>query len=108
MRLQYLLGKGISSISSVIQEVLDVDDLICGRSIYCFRSCFVVLEGFSMPKVAVKEATKLQSELQLLEKQSALSDKHAEYVNEAVQLFEENSLPDMFQVRDAEDRSRVA
>ncbi|KAK9105430.1 hypothetical protein Scep_022274 [Stephania cephalantha] len=46
---------------------------------------------------AVKKATKLQSELQLLKKQSVLSDKRAEYVNEAVQLFEENSLPDMFQ-----------
>ncbi|KAK9105435.1 hypothetical protein Scep_022279 [Stephania cephalantha] len=96
----------MSSISSVIQEVLDRRLDMWEK--YCFHSCLVVLEGFSMPKVAVKEATKLQSELQLLEKQSALSDKHAEYVNEAVQLFEENSLPDMFQVRDAEDRSRVA
>ncbi|KAK9092656.1 hypothetical protein Syun_027567 [Stephania yunnanensis] len=95
---------------------------------YCLHRCFVVPEGFSLPKAdksdgtlmdvdvlldadldvqldslreklfwADKEATKLQRELQLLEKQSVLSDKRAEYVNEAVQLFEENSLPDMFQ-----------
>ncbi|KAK9105462.1 hypothetical protein Scep_022306 [Stephania cephalantha] len=64
--------------------------------VMCRFGCSVrFLEGETF--WAVKEATKLQSELQLLEKQSALSDKHAEYVNEAVQLFEENSLPDMFQ-----------
>ncbi|KAK9114613.1 hypothetical protein Syun_021410 [Stephania yunnanensis] len=110
----------------MIQEVLDRQLDMSEK--YCFQSRFVILEGFSMPKVdksdgtlmdvdvlldaeldvqlnslrmklslAVKKATKLQSELQLLKKQSVLSNKRAEYVNDMIQLFEENSLLDMFQ-----------
>ncbi|KAK9105448.1 hypothetical protein Scep_022292 [Stephania cephalantha] len=43
------------------------------------------------------EGTKLQRELQMLEKQSILSNMCAESVNEAVHLLQENFPPDMFQ-----------
>ncbi|KAK9105431.1 hypothetical protein Scep_022275 [Stephania cephalantha] len=46
---------------------------------------------------ADKEGTELQRELQMLKKQSVLSNMFAEYVNEAVQLLQENFPPDMFQ-----------
>ncbi|KAK9091063.1 hypothetical protein Sjap_024240 [Stephania japonica] len=119
------LNKGISSISSMIQEVLDRRLDMWEK--YCVHSCFVVPEGFSLSKadksdgtsmdvdvlldkdldvqldslreklfLADKEATELRSELQLLEKQFVLSYKCDDYVNEAVQLFEENSLLDLF------------
>ncbi|KAK9089175.1 hypothetical protein Scep_028257 [Stephania cephalantha] len=49
------LNKGISSISSVIQEVLDRRLYMWEK--YCLHRCFVVPEGFSLPKADKSDGT---------------------------------------------------
>ncbi|XP_042483080.1 protein MIS12 homolog [Macadamia integrifolia] len=114
------LKKGISSIRHMIQVVLNRRMGMWEK--YCLRHCFTVPEGFSLTKSSPddtpmdldapsdaeldaqldslrdklsavgNESVELQRELQALEKQSIINDSYAGSVNEALQLFEQNSM----------------
>ncbi|KAJ0105667.1 hypothetical protein Patl1_19011 [Pistacia atlantica] len=118
------LSKGVVYIRNMIQSALDKRLGMWEK--YCLHHCFAVPEGFSLPQtnelpdessisedalsdpdldgqlnslraklnVAGKESAELNRELRALEKQSSSSDRFA---SEALQLYEENSMHDMFQ-----------
>ncbi|KAF8399202.1 hypothetical protein HHK36_015067 [Tetracentron sinense] len=136
---------GISSIRNMVQANLDKRLGMWEK--YCLRHCFVVPEGFELPKavghghsglcpqllekviskeapgdtlmdqdalcdpeldaeldslrkklaVVGKESAELNRELRALERQSVLSNNCVGSVNEALQLYEQNSVHDMFQ-----------
>ncbi|KAJ4961888.1 hypothetical protein NE237_021798 [Protea cynaroides] len=113
------LKKGISSIRHMIQAVLNKRLDMWEK--YCLRHCFTVSEGFSLTKlspddtpmdqdapsdaeldaqldslreklfVVGNESVELQRELQTLKKQSIICNSYSGSVNEALQLFEQNS-----------------
>jgi len=121
------LSKGVAYIRNMVHSVLDKPLTIWEN--YCLRQCFVVPEGFSLPKAIEsagdssmdlnistdqeldaeldtlrnqlasvgKENSELNKELRALERQSLLSNHYAGSVNEALQLYEQHSVHDMFQ-----------
>ncbi|KAH9778395.1 protein MIS12-like [Citrus sinensis] len=105
------LSKGVAYIRNLIQLALDKRLSVWEK--YCLHHCFSVPEGFSLPKsvdldvqmdslrdklAAVgKESSELSRELQALEKQSSATDHSAGLVSEALQLYDQNSVHDLFQ-----------
>ncbi|KAK8268048.1 hypothetical protein V6Z12_D11G039800 [Gossypium hirsutum] len=89
------LTKGVNYIRNMIQSSLDKRLAMWEK--YCLRHCFTVPEGFSLPKNVGAETDKLNSELKELERQSASSGHCAGLINEALQLYEDTSVQDMFQ-----------
>lgn len=121
------LSKGVSDIGNMIRSALDKRLSMWEK--YCLRHCFIVPEGFSLPKanesdgdslmdleilhdrdldvqldslrnklvLVGKETAELNRELRALERQSVLSNHCAGSVNEALQLYEQHNMHDMFQ-----------
>ncbi|XP_022736622.1 protein MIS12 homolog [Durio zibethinus] len=121
------LTKGVNYIRNMIQSSLDKRLAMWEK--YCLRHCFMVPEGFSLPKneelpgsssmvqdtvsdpdvdaeldslrdkltLAGAESDKLNSELKELERRSASNGHCAGLITEALQLYKDNSVHDMFQ-----------
>ncbi|XP_059455429.1 protein MIS12 homolog [Corylus avellana] len=121
------LTKGIANVRSMVQSVLDKrlamwekyclhhcfavpqrfsipktdessgDGLICQEAL-CDPDLDAQLESLRNKLIAVeKESTVLNHELQALERHSASNNRCAGFVNEALQLYEQNSVHDLFQ-----------
>ncbi|XP_061365204.1 protein MIS12 homolog [Gastrolobium bilobum] len=117
------LRKGVDCVRQRVQSVLDKQLVVWEK--YCLHHCFAVPQGFRMPNSEKscenglnldapfdpdidaqldslrekltevgKESEMLNHEIHTLERQSTLS---AGYINEAVQLYEQNSLHELFQ-----------
>ncbi|WOK98754.1 hypothetical protein Cni_G07466 [Canna indica] len=119
------LSRGISSLHHLTQSVLDKRMSMWEK--YCLRHCFSVPDGFVLPdskesSISVlqeglsdqeldfqldslrekltavgKESEVLQWEINLLEKQSTVSNNYNASITEVQHLFEEHSVPQMFQ-----------
>ncbi|KAG5554464.1 hypothetical protein RHGRI_012111 [Rhododendron griersonianum] len=121
------ISEGVAYLREMVHSALDKP--MARWENYCLRQCFVVPEGFSLPKanefagdssmdldissdqeldaqldklrnqlaLLGKENSELDKEHRALERQSLLSNHYAGSVNEALQLYEQNSVHDMFQ-----------
>ncbi|XP_038879945.1 protein MIS12 homolog [Benincasa hispida] len=119
------LTLGISRVRALVQ--LGLDKRLAMWEKYCLNHCFSVPEGFSLPSnddspgvtsishdydvgldteldflrnklsEVRKENIVLNQELQALERQTATSNSQINHFNEALQLYEQNSVNEMFQ-----------
>ncbi|XP_050936998.1 protein MIS12 homolog [Cucumis melo] len=119
------LTLGISQVRALVQ--LGLDKRLAMWEKYCLNHCFSVPEGFSLPSndespgvtsinhdqdvdldteldllrnklsEVRKENIVLNQELQALERQTASSNSQISHFNEALQLYEQSSVNDMFQ-----------
>ncbi|XP_024638659.1 protein MIS12 homolog isoform X2 [Medicago truncatula] len=88
------LTQGVDCIRQKVQSVLDQKLTVWEK--YCLYHCFSLPQGFQLPNTlnVGKESEMLNQEIHALESQSS---HNARYINEAVQLFEQNSYTELFQ-----------
>ncbi|KAG6587622.1 Protein MIS12-like protein, partial [Cucurbita argyrosperma subsp. argyrosperma] len=86
---------GISRVRTLAQSGLDKRLAMWEK--YCLNHCFSVPEDFSLPSNVRKENVELNQEFQALERKTASSNSQANYFNEALQLYEQSSVNEMFQ-----------